>query len=120
LVKIFQKLTFFVYFFSTENTWEPVENTNCPLLITKFEQRLKELESEDEPRPKLAFNGFDHGCEPEQIVGATELNGQLFYLVKWRYKSAKEYVFSKLVHKHCPQLLIKFFEENSDYSKKKK
>lgn len=109
----------FLHSYSSEATWEPIENTNCPLLIAKYEQKLKEYASEDEPHPKLSFNGFDMGYEPEQIVGATEANGQLYYLVKWRYKLAREYVFSKLVHKHCPQLLIAFYEKHSEYSKKK-
>ncbi len=36
-----------------------------------------ELPDPDEP------NGFDKGLTPKQIVGATELNGHILFLIQW-------------------------------------
>ena len=110
----------FPSYYSSESTWEPEENTNCPVLIEKYEQNLKDHACKDEPNTKLNLNGFDLGYEPEKILGATESDqGQLLYLIKWRNKHRKEFISSNAARKHCPQILIEFFEENSYYAKKK-
>jgi len=97
-----------------DNTWEPVENLDCPDLIAEFEEqrkkkkqenKVKELEKEKEKektsvKKKSVANesekkkkkneveskprGFDRGLEPEKIIGATDASGELMFLIKWK------------------------------------
>jgi hypothetical protein len=87
-----------------DNTWEPVENLDCPDLIAEFEEQRKKKKLEvkkkeedkrksegkpetekkkkkadDEVRPR----GFDRGLDPEKIIGATDASGELMFLIKW-------------------------------------
>lgn len=87
-----------------DNTWEPVENLDCPELIAEYEaQRSKKKQEKedkekdkdkkkakvggdkktkkDKEEPKL--RGFDRGLEPEKIIGATDASGDLMFLIKW-------------------------------------
>jgi len=100
-----------------ENTWEPVDNLDCPDLISKYEDencaktapavaasssskdrcdgdvidggisRKKngsvDLKVEEETSEDIGPVGFDRGLEPEEILGATEEDGQILFLMKW-------------------------------------
>jgi len=98
-----------------ENTWEPLDNLDCPDLISKYEDehssksgavvamsssskdrfdnidgdadRKKngsaELKHEEETSEDSGPVGFDRGLEPEEILGATEEDGQILFLMKW-------------------------------------
>ncbi|XP_035222283.1 chromobox protein homolog 3-like isoform X2 [Stegodyphus dumicola] len=113
-----------------DNTWEPVENLDCPDMIREFEEewkRKKELKekkrklngsetsdtppskkhSTEEKRPR----GFARGFEPDRIIGATETNGELLFLIKWKECDEADLVTAKDANKICPQVVIKFYEE---------
>ena len=122
-----------------ENTWEPVENLSCPLLIEEFEakekaekggedslpdhkatsagtqQATKEVTEpkktnkktnkkakeavkvngendeqemnmeaiEDEDLEVIGPSGFSKGWIAEKILGATEKDGQILFLIQW-------------------------------------
>lgn len=126
-----------------ENTWEPLENLNCPLLIQKFEEEYEaknkngstssesqqtgtpakepkkskarqkptgkkpppaEPSTSKEAPPKVngenehqqdsvnmdmdeelevGPSGFAKGWEAEEILGATEKDGQILFLIRW-------------------------------------
>ncbi|XP_068158207.1 chromobox protein homolog 3 [Drosophila tropicalis] len=120
----------------SENTWEPVENLDCPDLIATFEESLKNnknkdtkkrlastasmpesirskrksfLEEETEEQKKLI--GFDRGLEPSKILGATDSSGHLMFLMKWKGSDHADLVPAKLANIKCPQLVIQFYEE---------
>ena len=53
---------------------QPVEKTRDPALAAPEAKKKK-----NRPEP----NGFDKGYEAEKIIGATDGNGELMFLVKW-------------------------------------
>lgn len=57
------------------------------------------------------MNGFEKGYAPEKILGATEANNELLFLIQWKDKDKAQLVSSKEARKHCPQLVIDFYEE---------
>lgn len=125
----------------SENTWEPKENLDCPQLIADFEEKLKKSvkKKEEEPgKKKRSANtslnnsssslsnskkskiensnstekkGFERNLEPEKIIGATESNGILKFLMKWKRTEEPEMVSAKDANVKCPQLVIDFYEE---------
>ncbi|XP_058832412.1 chromobox protein homolog 3-like isoform X1 [Topomyia yanbarensis] len=139
-----------------ENTWEPVENLDCPDLIQAFEDARKKKEKEGKSNSTNASKpsaesdllagkeessgrkvsrksaasddskvpaakrksttgedkkiGFDRGLEPEEILGATDHNGQLMFLMKWKDAANADLVPAKQANVKCPQIVIKFYE----------
>lgn len=118
-----------------ENTWEPVENLDCPALIAEFEESYKKKQEESSnkrkrqtvttsapitstPIPKKAKierssenKGFERGLEAEKIVGATEIDGVLQFLIKWKGSDEVDTVLAKEANVKCPQIVIDFYEE---------
>ncbi|KAH8409264.1 hypothetical protein KR009_011391, partial [Drosophila setifemur] len=117
----------------SENTWEPVENLDCPDLIANFEESLKNnkketkkrlstsstpetirskrksfLEDDAEEQKKI---GFERGLEPSKILGATDSSGHLMFLMKWKGSDHADLVPAKLANIRCPQVVIQFYEE---------
>uniref|UniRef100_A0A182IYM8 Heterochromatin protein 1 n=1 Tax=Anopheles atroparvus TaxID=41427 RepID=A0A182IYM8_ANOAO len=57
------------------------------------------------------MNGFEKGYIPEKILGATEADKELLFLIQWKDKDQAQLVKSKVARMHCPQLVIDFYEE---------
>jgi len=55
-------------------------------------------------------SGFDLGYSPEKIIGAMDQDGELLFLIQWKNRNKAQLVASKLARKHCPQLVIDFYE----------
>lgn len=74
-------------------------------------KRPKEKKDEDHENEEQEKGGFDAGYEPEKIIGATEVNGELAFLVQWKGGNKAQLIPSKLARIKCPQLVIDFYEE---------
>ncbi|KAK2725787.1 chromobox protein homolog 1-like [Artemia franciscana] len=118
-----------------DNTWEPVENLDCPELISQYEETRKKKEElpvketsrkrksiavekdEDKKKPKKVPEengkprGFDRGLEAEKVVGATDSSGELMFLMKWRGCDEADLVPARMANLKCPQVIIQFYEE---------
>ncbi|XP_034664362.1 chromobox protein homolog 3-like [Drosophila subobscura] len=117
----------------SENTWEPVENLDCPDLISTFEESLKTKKEpkkrvatvstpenirskrksfmEDETEETRKLIGFERGLVPSKILGATDSLGQLMFLMKWKGSDHADLVSAKVANERCPQVVISFYEE---------
>jgi len=102
-----------------DNTWEPKENLDCKELIEIYEKKKrksgagaggetaskKKKWDDDKPR------GFDQNLEPERIIGATDVSGELMYLIKWEGSREADLVPAKEANVKYPQTVIKFYED---------
>ncbi|ODM92002.1 Heterochromatin protein 1 [Orchesella cincta] len=69
-------------------------------------------ESDDKPN----VSGFDRGLEADEIIGANNENGGINVLVKWKGENGVEMVPSSVARFKCPDVLIKFYEENFTFA----
>lgn len=83
-----------------------VKNSSGP---GKHKENDVKAESEEDEIEE-GKTGFDMGYVPEKIIGATDQDGQLLFLVQWKGKNKAQLVASKVVRKHCPDLVIDFYE----------
>lgn len=78
----------------SDNTWEREENLNCRYLVQEYEdrektgissQKCKVTPSRQEDGKILTKeNGFKRMLEPEKILQATTVRGELEFLMKWK------------------------------------
>jgi len=111
----------------TENTWEPVDNLDCPDIIAAYEERAKKKQEEKKRKKDEAGGGkkkqkvveeednkprgFDRGLQAERIIGATDSSGELMFLMKWKDSDEADLVPARQANTKCPQIVIQFYEE---------
>lgn len=71
----------------------------------------EENDKEDKEKGVKDTAPFDSGLDPEKIIGATDISGQLAFLVQWKNSNKAMLIPSKLARQKCPQLVIDFYEE---------
>uniref|UniRef100_A0A915DCU5 Chromo domain-containing protein n=1 Tax=Ditylenchus dipsaci TaxID=166011 RepID=A0A915DCU5_9BILA len=124
-------------FEESDNTWEPEENLNCAQLIADFNQRYnassKPVKSEDnhslvdekfiqetspqkEPTASRTSYLNERKMIPDKILGATKVNADIFFLVKYRNKESAEPVHMKVAYEKFPKLVIEFYEKRINWS----
>ncbi|KAH8359239.1 hypothetical protein KR093_005295 [Drosophila rubida] len=105
---------------SGDNTWEPEENCDCPALIQRFEESRAKSKKRGEKKPKCEEiqkpRGYDRGLELAEIMGATDVTGEIKYLVRWKYCDEFDLVASALVSEKNPEMLIEYYEKMAPYT----
>ncbi|XP_013109007.1 chromobox protein homolog 1 [Stomoxys calcitrans] len=106
---------------NSDNTWEPEENCDCPSIIQKFEESRAKSKKRGEKKPKLEeiekLRSYDRGLPIEQIVGATDANGEVSYLVKWQFCDEFDLVPGEELKQKNPEFIIDFYEKRSIYQR---
>ncbi|XP_054159192.1 chromobox protein homolog 3-like [Oppia nitens] len=122
-----------------DNTWEPLLNLDCQELIDEYEATVKSLQtlpstskssskksstaasaSTRESRTTRDSIGFSRGYEAEKIIGITELNGELLYLVQWQGGIDADLVPASIANHKCPQIVIQFYQERIRFKNNKR
>ncbi|UJR21967.1 hypothetical protein I4U23_025035 [Adineta vaga] len=117
-------------FGDTENTWEPEMNLDCPELIADYHKRSKKsLEPSELPDSNKRVTqesttndaakkvkrsnefGYGKGLEIEKILGATDVYGELMFLIKWQATDKPELVPARIANVRSPQHVIRFYED---------
>uniref|UniRef100_A0A7N9ARV9 Chromobox homolog 3b n=1 Tax=Mastacembelus armatus TaxID=205130 RepID=A0A7N9ARV9_9TELE len=122
-------------FTDAENTWEPEDNLDCPELIEEFlrnsqlsgeneeeqpelipKEELTEAENETKSRRWLSEPSGVHAnlstyLEPECIIGSTDRQGELMFLVKWKNSDDVALLSAREASARCPQVVIDFYEQ---------
>lgn len=60
--------------------------------------------------------GLNRGLSPEKILGATNQNGAVEFLMKWKLCDDLDLVLSKDLAAKYPQLVIQFYEKRLNFS----
>ena len=102
-----------------ESSWEFENNLDCFELITAFEDNevkkkqfladVKKTTTSDSTKKKV--EGFDRGLIAETIIGATDVSGELMFLMKWKDTDEADLISAKQANVAFPQVVIKFYEE---------
>ena len=97
-----------------------VSNLDCDELITEFEKEhsSRGASAVNEPPKKKRSQkkqnngldsseliGFERGFEAEEIIGATDLDGQIMFNIKWKGADILDWVPSKEANVKCPQVV---------------
>lgn len=57
-------------------------------------------------------NGFDRGLNVDEIVGATNDPGELFFFVKWHGVNEIELIHVSIANQKCPHAVNTFCEQH--------
>lgn len=91
-------------------------NTKTRSPITSRSDKTDAPESE----AVLLERVLDSQLEPEKIIGATQTDGHLMFLVKWKNMNKADLISARVAKLACPQSVIAFLEENISWQESNK
>ncbi|XP_046897185.1 chromobox protein homolog 3b isoform X3 [Hypomesus transpacificus] len=62
-------------------------------------------------QPSEASNTLTTHLEPDCIIGSTDKQGQLMFLVKWKNSDEVALLSAREASARCPQVVVKFYEQ---------
>nr|ACI96760.1 heterochromatin protein 1 [Drosophila melanogaster] len=68
-------------------------------------------DAEQDSIPVSGSTGFDRGLEAEKILGASDNNGRLTFLIQFKGVDQAEMVPSSVANEKIPRMVIHFYEE---------
>ncbi|XP_043065348.1 heterochromatin protein 1 [Drosophila ficusphila] len=74
-------------------------------------KRAAEAEQDSGDSLSTGSTGFDRGLEAEKILGASDNNGRLTFLIQFKGVDQAEMVPSSVANQKIPQMVIHFYEE---------
>lgn len=77
--------------------------------VTKSTHDDEDIDDTDKPGSDQMID--DSLMEPEKIIGATEVSGELMFLVKWKGMNKADLISAKIAKIACPQTVISYFED---------
>jgi chromobox protein 5 len=77
------------------------------------DQQQQQQESSDSSKKSKRANdfGYGRGLEIEKILGATDVYGELMFLIKWQLTDKPELVPARIANVKSPQYVIRFYED---------
>lgn len=104
---------------SNETTTTSNETTSSTSLTNSNKRTARESSDQEQQdavdhakRSKRANDfGYGRGLEIEKILGATDVYGELMFLIKWQYTEKPELVPARIANVKSPQHVIRFYEE---------
>lgn len=65
-------------------------------------------------------NGYDHGFEPDHIIGANEEDDVVIFFVEWKLSEngllvGQNWIEAREIYEKHPQVAIQFFEEHLQF-----
>lgn len=97
---------FFPFLHSNQIKLEPSESDGGDVLST---QKRKKHRTEAK---RGATDKHELGFEPDQILGANKIDGQIIFRIKVKDSEEWEIVNAKNAHVACPGLVIDFYEKH--------
>ena len=68
---------------------------------------------------KLLKNCYKHSLQlfeeemiPEYIKGATKINGEIIFLIKWKNQDELDLVMARVANLNIPDVVINYYESN--------
>ncbi|KAM6967453.1 chromobox protein homolog 3b [Aplochiton taeniatus] len=75
-----------------------------------IQQRARDIQEPDEEQPDTPTDLSSHP-EPECIIGSTDRQGELMFLVKWKNSDDVALMSAREASARCPQVVVDFYEQ---------
>ncbi|XP_017029525.1 heterochromatin protein 1 [Drosophila kikkawai] len=96
---------------STASTSSNKRKSEEPAPVSAKSKRTVEADQDSGDSMTSSSTGFDRGLEAEKILGASDNNGRLTFLIQFKGVDQAEMVPSTVANLKIPQMVIHFYEE---------